>query len=192
MRFGNLTVHFVIVFLLFSFVWGAVPLPQASYGGQQPVREYELKAVYLYNFLQFVQWPDSTPTGVMVIGVLGESPFGGALEELEENVRKGGMTPIKIVHYGAYHEGMNLDDCNLLFVSASERRNYTGIIAGLKGSPVLTVSETEDFIDSGGMISLVRSRDRIRWMINRHSAESAGLRMSAQLLSIAVKVVDKP
>jgi hypothetical protein len=62
----------------------------------------------------------------------------------------------------------------------------------LEAAPVLTVSETNDFIDSGGMIALVRNRDRIRWEINRSSAESAGLRLSAQLLSMAVKVVEKP
>jgi hypothetical protein len=184
--FGKLAYTFTIFFLLVPFVW-AVPM-------QQVAQEYELKAVYLYNFLQFVQWPESqrllSKDGAMVIGIVGDSPFGEAFEVLQTTIRKSGMKPVRVIHYGSYHEGLDMRNCHILFVSSSEKKNFAKIVADLRGAPVLTVADTENFLSSGGMINLVQSQGKIRWMINRAQADKAGLRFSAQLLTLAVKVVE--
>ena len=190
--FGKLAYIFTIFFLLVSFVW-AVPMQQVSYGEQQAAQEYEIKAVYLYNFFQFVQWPESqrllAKDGAMVIGIVGDSPFGEAFEELQTTIRKSGTKPVRVIQYGRYREGLDMRNCHILFVSASEKKNFAKIVADLGGVPVLTVADTENFLSSGGMINLVRSQGKIRWMINRAHADKAGLRFSAQLLTLAVKVV---
>jgi hypothetical protein len=189
---GKLAYTWTIFFLLVPFVW-AVPMQQVSYGEQQIAQEYELKAVYLYNFLQFVQWPESqrllSKEGGMVIGIVGDSPFGEAFEELQATIRKSGMKPVRVIHYGSYREDLNMRNCHVLFVSASEKQNFAKVVADLRGAPVLTVADTENFLSSGGMINLVRSQGKIRWMVNRAQADRAGLRFSAQLLTLAVKVV---
>ncbi|MDD2734797.1 MAG: YfiR family protein [Desulfuromonadaceae bacterium] len=169
---------------------------QSICSSNQKASENELKAVYLYNFLQFVQWP--SPLGgwskgnAKIIGVVGDSPFGTALAELQITVNKNVTNPIKVIYYGQYHEDMNLRGCHLLFVSESEKQHIGKIMSNVKGAPVLTVSDVDDFISSGGMIALVREKGKIRWMINRGMTDKAGLRLSAQLLSIALTVVDKP
>jgi len=191
--FGKLGYAFTLFFLLLSLVW-ALPMQQVSYGEQQIAQEYELKAVYLYNFLQFVQWPESkrllTKDGVMVIGIVGDSPFGEAFEVLQATIRKSGMKPVRVIHYGHYREGLYMRDCHILFVSAAEKKNFAKIVDDLKDAPVLTVADTHNFLSSGGMISLVQSDGKLRWMINRAQADKAGLRFSAQLLALAVKVVE--
>jgi hypothetical protein len=189
---GRLAYIFILFFLLVPFVW-AVPMQQVSYGEQKVAQEYELKAVYLYNFLQFIQWPESqrmlSKDGSMVIGIVGESPFGEAFEELQATIRKNGLKPVRVIYYGSYREGLNMRHCHILFVSASEKRNFAKITAELRGLPVLTVADTGDFLSSGGMINLVQSDGKIRWMINRSQANEAGLRFSAQLLTLAVRVM---
>jgi len=183
----------IIFFCIFSFV-SAVPLQRVSYAQPPPVREYELKAVYLYNFLQFVQWPETrraaVKDGAMVIGIVGDSPFGEALAALQADVRRSGMRPVRIIEYGPYQEQMDFSECHLLFVGLSEKGNFRRIIARLKDSPVLTVADSENFVAAGGMISLVQNGGKIRWIINRAAADRAGLRFSAQLLSIAVRVIE--
>lgn len=190
--FGNFTLLILLISFLITGA-GAVPLQRVSYA-QQAVQEYELKAVYLYNFLQFVQWPDSkraaSKDGAMVIGIVGESPFGSALSDLQADLQKSGMKPVRIIHYGDYEADMDLTTCNLLFVSSSEKSNFRKIIAGLKDTPVLTVAENDNFLTSGGMINLVQSNGKIRWAINRTAVDRAGLRFSSQLLSMAVKIVE--
>lgn len=188
-----LALLFILFCSFFSFVT-AGPLQTVSYVEDKQVGEYELKAVYLYNFLQFVYWPESvrsqTKDGVMTIGIVGSSPFGKSLDELKKSIRESGMKPVRIIQYGPYDDGMNLTGCNLLFVSPSEKRNFQKIMAGLKNAPVLTVGDTENFIAAGGMINLVQDKGRIRWIINRASIEKAGLRLSSQVLGIALRIVD--
>jgi hypothetical protein len=190
---GSFMVLFAVFTLLFSFVW-AGPLQNVGYAVQQAAQEYELKAVYLYNFLQFVQWPESKRQplrdGSMIIGVVGESPFGEALNELQTDVRKSGMSPVRIVYYGQFEDYKDMSTCHLLFVSSSEKRNFAKIVAGLRNAPVLTVADSENFLSSGGMINLVQSGGKIRWTINRAAADRAGFRFNAQLLSMALKVLD--
>ena len=166
-----------------------------AYAQQPAVSEYELKAVYLYNFLQFIQWPEASrdiaKDGSLVIGIVGDSPFGTALEALQSDVRTNGLKPIKIINYGPYRDDMNLRTCQLLFISSTEKRNFTRIIAGLRGAPVLTVAETEGFVSSGGMIGLINSKGKIRWVINRTQTDKAGLKLNSQLLNIAAKVIEE-
>lgn len=174
--------------LLLSLAWGA-PLPQASYG-EQKVEENDLKAVYLYNFLQFVQWPESRRGAPLVIGVVGETPLARALEALQASLEKGGKRPIRVVRFGAWREGLDLGSCHLLFLAPSEQPEYGRILAGLSGTPVLTVADDGDFLEAGGMIALTVNQGKLRWMINRPPADRAGLRFNAQMLRLAIKVVE--
>jgi hypothetical protein len=192
----RLAVLALFTFLCFlSLVWAVQPV-RISYAEQPTVKEYELKAVYLYNFLQFVQWPDdkrgSSKDEDMIIGIIGESPFGNSLEDLRREIRQQHMTTVKFVYYGPYEdvirESRDISSCHLLFLCSSEKGRFAKIIADLNDAPVLTVADTDNFLSSGGMIALVQSKGKIRWMINRTAVDKAGLRFSAQLLSMAVKV----
>ena len=161
--------------------------------GLQEVSQDQLKAVYLYNFLQFVSWPnDKTPSdspSPRVIGLLGDPNVSSSLDELQANLRKNKKDPILIKNYGIYKEGMDLMACDILFVSTSERHNFTRIIASLKHAPVLTVGDTDRFLSAGGMIALEEERNRLRFRINRKATTAAGLHLSSQLLKTAIEVV---
>jgi hypothetical protein len=133
--------------------------------------EYEVKAGFLCNFLQFVKWPSGGAGSS--IGVLGSDPFGGALEKAAQG-RK-----IRIQRAGSAGE---LKDCNLVFISRSERGNIAGILSQLQGAPVLTVSETGSFTKQGGMIDFVMQGGSVSFEINASAAQKAGLQVSSKLL----------
>lgn len=157
------------------------------------VEQGQVKAVYLYNFLHVVTWPsvpkraESSP--VTSIGVLGASSLNAALDDLAESVRKRSGDPIRIVHLGSYREGMDLSEFRILFVGDSEREHFKEIISGLKHASVLTVADSEDFLQAGGMIALVEQQNRVRYRINRSATFEAGLRLSSQLLQSAISVI---
>ncbi len=171
------------------------PFSRLAYGEESRVREYDLKAVYLYNFLHFVHWPDKKKTGYFepkVISVVGISPIENSLKKLQSKLQKAGKKDLSINYLGPYHKGMNLSGCHLLFVSDSEKENFAKIIADLKNSPVLTVSDVGGFLMAGGMITLVTRKNKISWEINRTPVRLARLRISAKLLDIASMVMDTP
>ena len=161
---------------------------QPQLGGAE-FGEYEVKAAFLSNFAQFTKWPSGTfsDSGApFVIGILGDDPFGRAMENI---IQGRGVSGRKVV----IRRGRNVTDmrgCQIVFVSKSERGRAGEILgalqnlAGLQGSPILTVGETEQFTRQGGMISFKMEGDKVRFDINSGAAQRAGLQISSKVLKL--------
>ena len=150
--------------------------------------EYEVKAAFLYNFAKFVKWPDEKGLGAtFVIAVLGEDPFGGVLDRT-----LAGKTildrKVEVRRIGSPEAGSR---AQILFVGSSEKVRLAEILKALQGSTVLTVGETEDFTDRGGMIAFRLRNDVVRFDINLDQVERARLKMSSQLIRLARNVIGK-
>jgi hypothetical protein len=151
---------------------------------QVPVpNEYQVKAVFLFNIVQFVEWPPrafaSSDTPIC-IGVLGDDPFGTALEE---TVRGETVQNRKLIVQRS-HRAENLKDCQLIFISKSETERLPGILGELDPVPALTVSETQGFAQRGGIINLYLAANKVRFEINPSAARRKGLKISSELLSL--------
>ena len=185
----------VCLFIFLLIAWPARTVEPAYIKSDTSTpSEYELKAIYLYNFLKFVQWPDNKchlhDGQSHQIAVLGDSPFNQVLLSLQEKLRAKDKE-LEITFYGPYRKDMELSCCCLLFITETERNNLQRILKQLAGKPVLTVADTDTFIDQGVMITLVSRNNKIRWAINRQPIPESGLKLSAKLLDIAVQVIDK-
>ena len=167
-------------------------------------KEYEIKAVYLYKFLLFVQWPEvkpadiekkpaSNPTeNVITIGIVGDDPFGESFKEVEGKLIKSKKKRLVIKRFGRFKSRLDLTECDLLFVCSSEKKILHKILEEVRGKPILTVGDTTGFLEAGVMMNLVEVGNKIRWEINRKPAKKAGLKMSSQLLRNALRVVEAP
>ncbi len=158
--------------------------------------EYKIKAAYLYNFLLFAEWPEhneqETSEKTITIGIIGKDPFGDSFDEVEGRFIKSKKKKLIIKRFGPYKKGLNLKQCHILFIASSERNNCEELLVAVEGSPVLTVSDFDGFLESGGMINLVKFRRKIRWEINQTPVKKAKLRLSSQILRNAVRVVRFP
>jgi len=172
--------------LVAGLVWLVLPAARA----QTASREYQVKAVFLFNFAQFVDWPAATfPTrdAPLVIGVLGDDPFGPLLEEAVRDEKAGGH-PLQVRHYSSAEQA----DCHILFISRSETNRVEPLLALLNGKPVLTVSDIESAARRGVMIRFINESNRVHLRINLDAAKRAGLTISSKLLRSAEIVGDKP
>jgi hypothetical protein len=159
----------------------------AGAGAQVAPSEYQVKAAYLFNFLKFVEYPEdafSDPLAPMVIGVVGDDPFGSALPQIVI----GKTVQRRDLVIRSYRDTENLRGAQILFISTSERKKVPQILSGLRGSSVLTVADMEGFLEAGGIIQFFVEHDRVRFAINVDAAARARLKMSSKLLSLA-KVV---
>jgi len=180
---------------------GARALPLAAFGllllgaldaaaQTAPSREYQIKAVFLYNFPQFVEWPaaafpkDASP---LVIGVLGDDPFGPYLDDIV----RGEQVNDRRLTVQRYDTPKDISACQILFVSRSESRNLERTLAALKGTTVLTVSDADGFAERGGMIQLVTEKGKIHLKINVEAARASGLTISSKLLRSAQIVASR-
>jgi hypothetical protein len=150
--------------------------------------EYELKAAFLFNFARFVEWPQpSARDDALVLGVLGEDPFGPVLDETIRGKTVGGrsLTARRLRRLA------DCGGCNLVFVASSERARVSQVLHAISAPGVLTVGETEQFAERGGVIELAVEFGKIRLIINTDAATRSGVRISAKLLSMATIVHDK-
>jgi hypothetical protein len=146
--------------------------------------EYQVKAVFLFNFAQFVDWPAdafSGPATPLVIGVLGDDPFGDFLDQTVRHEHLGGR-PFQVRRYQSVDE---IKTCHILFISRPDGNRPEEILAGLKHRPLLTVSDADGFAQRGGMIRFVTDRSRIRLQLNLEAAAAAHLTISSKLLRVA-------
>lgn len=143
----------------------------------QTASEYDLKAAYLYNFVQFVKWPAG---GSGVVGVLGDDPFGGKLEAALQ-----GKLSVK-----RSRKVDDLRNCKVVFIANSERGSVAGILASLAGTSVLTVGESDGFAKQGGIIGFTMEGEKVRFEINTRAAQNGGLAISSRLLKLASRVVN--
>jgi YfiR/HmsC-like len=157
---------------------------------QQPkAEEYQVKAVYLYNFGRFVEWPASAKKGdSFAICVLGRDPFGAALDT---TLAGAAIDNQKLVarRIASAREATN---CRILFISASESAHGKDILSGLEKAAVLTVSDMPGFASNGGMIQFVLQENKVRFEVNLTAAEKAGLSFSSQLLKVATDIKKEP
>ena len=142
-------------------------------------REYQLKAAFIYNFIKFVEWPNS-PDPIKV-GVLGEDPFKGELNKLE--TKPVGNRSIKVTQLKSLSDARY---CQVVFTADLDLAKK--LVKEVAGQPVLTVSDTPDFSPQGGCITLMSSRNRIRFSINTNTLKNAGLKASSKLLGLAEKL----
>jgi hypothetical protein len=167
--------------VLGAVAWAAMPAARGVAAQTSPTSEYELKAVFLFNFAQFVEWPATAfpePQAPLVIGVLGEDPFGPYLDATVQGEAVN-EHPL-VVH--RFHRVEDITTCHILFVSRPEQGRVEKILAALKGRGILTVGDIEGFAGRGGMISFVTDHNRIRLRINLDAARADDLTISSKLL----------
>jgi len=174
-----------ILFSLCLIAWGAMDVSAQ----EQKAGEYQVKALFLYNFINFVDWPaessiNSSPT--INVCVIGEDPFENALDEIENKTVKGKKLAIKF--YRSYDEPKG---CHLLFIPASGKRHTAHILKSVREANVLTVGDTEESARQGSVIGFYIEQRKVRFTVNIEAAKRAGLKISAKLLKLA-KIIKVP
>ena len=165
----------------FCSLWTlAIPILMAQSAGAT-FTEYQVKAVFIYNFAKFVEWPPRDAKGPLKIGILGDDPFGDYLDEVirDKTIRN---RPIETRHFRTVD---NLEVCHILFISNPERKRTPDIIKILAGVPVLTIGEGRGFAEQGGMIGLVIDDGKVRFDIKAKAAKASGITVRSQLLDLA-------
>ncbi len=180
----NKTVNIIIsaLFLLTSFVTSAK-------AEDDLVGEYLVKAAFLYNFAKFVEWPDdtfATSSSHIRLCILGDNPFGAAIESIQGKTVRGRELVIKFIS-----RVESLEGCHILFISASKKDKLDQIFHYTKHCTVLTVGDITHFTHRGGIISLFKSGTKIKFEINIDAAKASELKISSKLLKLA-KIVRNP
>jgi len=155
----------------------------AAYAQEAAHQEYKVKAVFLYNFLNFIDRPAAAPSEKQheaTVCILGEDPFGEHIDAIKGN-KVGGKT-INVKRLKNIEE---IKSCSAVFISDSEEDNLEKILQYSRKNSVLTVSDMDGFVKNGGIIQFLTKDKKIRFRINIGAAESAGLKISSKLIRVS-------
>lgn len=143
--------------------------------------EYQLKAVFLFNFTHYVTWPptvlplDDSP---MVIGILGDNPFQSYLEQVVKG-EKVNSHPLIVRHFNSIDE---VNTCHILFING--KNIQPSELEELQKRNILTVSDQDNFLKYGGIIRFDNDNGKIEMAINLQAARAADLVISSKLLRL--------
>lgn len=173
---------------MFRILWTCWVLASVQVWGSdaaaQVPDEYKVKAVFLFHFAQFVEWPEgsfSNADDPLVIGVLGEDPFGQYLDEVVSGESIKGH-PLLVKRFDRLED---IGACHILFVRAEGMGQLRTVLKELEPRAMLTVGDNPAFIRAGGMIRFFSEDSKIRLQINPEAARSSGLTISSKLLRLA-------
>lgn len=156
----------------------------------QRALEYEVKAAYLYNIVNFVTWPPdafASPSDPLHVCVFGPDPFGRALDTAMQSGTSNGR-PVAV---SRATDASALGDCELVFLAGRNTDRIDQAVRATAQRPVLMVGESPDFLQHGGMIEFVVDGGRVRFDVNLPAASARGLTLSSRLLQVARTVVGK-
>jgi YfiR/HmsC-like len=156
--------------------------------GQSTEEEYRVKAAFIFHFAQLIDWPEDTQMDAdhaLLLCTLGADPFQGTLESTVAGKAIGNRV-IRVRHLA---DTQAMQSCQILFLSKAQSKRVPMLVADLHNAPVLTVGESDGFLDAGGMIRFLLQDNRVRFEINRNAAESARLKIGSRLLVLAERVV---
>jgi hypothetical protein len=169
-------------------VLAAACLLCTSIGHAQDVTESSLKAAFIYSFAKFTEWPqDALPsTAIFSACVLGEGPIRDALERTV----KGRLLLGRGVSVSQVQLDGKLRSCHLLYVSGVTPAQVTAVVTALRGVPVLTISDVDDFVRQGGIAQMFVENGKMRFDLNLEVARRSRLDLSSKLLVLAAHVHD--
>lgn len=160
-----------------------------SAGAQIAADEYKVEAAFVFHFVQLVDWPSNA------LNVRGES-FNVCLlddephrQELQSTL-EGKPIGSRTMHVRLLDKSQGAENCSILFLSRNEGRRQAEFLRTLRGQPVLTVGDDDNFLREGGMIRFHLEQGKIRFDINAGTAESCHLKISSRLLLLATSVTN--
>jgi hypothetical protein len=145
---------------------------------------YKLHSIFIYKFTQYIEWPDKASAGDFVIGVVGNSPIQAELEALAAT-KKVGSKSIVVKKMSA---SADLSVCHIIFLAEGQSGQLANISGKLAGKPCLLISEVTNGAKKGAGINLIIVDEKMKFEMNKGAVESQGLKVSGDLVKLAVLV----
>jgi hypothetical protein len=161
--------------------------------GPETYPEHEVKAAFLYNFMKFTDWPvEKVPdaNSPMSIFVVGDYPECKTFKDVQ--AKDSESNPVQVRIFKSYEQISDpniLKFCHVLFIRGTEKKYFGKILNLVKDNQVLTVGESEGFLEAGGIINFVEYQEKIRFEINIPAASEADLKLRSKLLKLATRVI---
>jgi hypothetical protein len=156
----------------------------ANYSFAQDRPMYEVHSMMVYNFIKYIEWPSDAKVGEFVIGVIGDNDVYNTLEKWYGGKDKMGQ---KIV-IKKFNSAAEVNKCHLVYVASNKSNDFENLKNQLNGSSTLIVTDKKGLAEKGSGINFRMEGNKLKFEMNQNSIESAKLKVSGQLTSMAILI----
>jgi hypothetical protein len=144
----------------------------------------KFKALFMYNFTKYIEWPAAARQGDFIIAILGTSPMAKELEIIAGK-QKVGSQSIQVKTFNSVDE---IDNCQILYLPSAKSTSLAQVIEKLSGKSVLLVTDKEGLASQGACINYIKDGDRIKYELNRKNIEKRGMVVNSSLVTLGIAV----
>jgi hypothetical protein len=171
-----------------AVVVAALLLPWSAPVAAQRVTAPALKAAFLFNFVNFIEWPAEVlaPGQHLSLCVIGDTAVADALAQ----TIKGRSVDDHALTLSVKAADGPVLQCHLLYLAGPDAKRSEQLLLALSGASIFTVGDGDRFAETGGVAQLILENGRIRFAVNMDAARRAHLKISSKLLSLATIIKD--
>lgn len=144
----------------------------------------KIKAVFIYNFTKYIEWPQAYKEGEFTIGIVGETPLYSELIKMTETKKVANQT-LEVKKFSSPND---VTKCHILYVSKDKSQSLTEIIKKVKNNSTLLVTEESGLADKGSGINFIIKDNRQKFELNKSNVEKYKLKVSSNLEALAFTV----
>jgi hypothetical protein len=156
----------------------------STFATETTASEYSVKAAIIYKIAKFVAWPEdafSSRNEPLLVCLPDADPMGPAMDALAGKIVWGRPIAVRRLH----ETSTVTTDCKILFLGRASNASHMKLVSNVANAPVLTIGDSREFVNIGGIVTLEIEKSRVQFAINVAASERAGLNISAQLLQLA-------
>jgi len=142
------------------------------------------KALFLYNFIKNIEWPQNSSQSEVVIGILGNNAIKSELETITSN-QKSGNQAIRVKVFTSVEEVTN---CHIIYVSPNKSNQIAQLSSKVNRQSTLIVSDSRSGISQGASINFIVNDEKLKYEISKHYIEQQGMKVSANLLKMGIEI----
>ena len=150
----------------------------------EKINEQTAKALFVYNFSKHFEWPAEKKSSKFVIGIYGHADILNELLGICYN-KKTNEHEILVTLINSPEDA---SECAIVYLPQSQNSQLKTLIAKTKNQGVLIITESPGICSKGSGINIVKKNNRLAFEINEPAIQLAGLKVSAQLLSLGIAV----
>ena len=143
------------------------------------------KAVYIYNFSKYFDWPSNYKQGTFTIGILGDAPALASELVTMSATKKVGSQDIEVKEFKTMDA---LNKCHILYVTSDNSAAVSKLMGKIKGASTLLVTDKDGLTKLGASINFVIQNNKVMFELSKSNASKQSLTVSSQLESLAIKV----
>ncbi len=180
--------------LIFILFWTTIPLVSSSHDPEK-VPKQNVMALYLFNFLLFVDWPEDAvfDSTTLKVAIYSDPQLYEAMRPMDGKKIRGK----KLAVFSRTKPEALDDSFQVLFVGGEDTQAVRDLLKRVNGKQILTVSDRKGFVGLGGMVLFKDpetfrkdEKEKKRFIINLPAVQKSGLKIRSRLLRISDIVYD--